>query len=291
MVVAEPSESLAGELRRLLPELRQVAGEDRQVTVCFDRGGWSPALFADITEAGFGLLTWRKGPAPDLTADAFTTMTCADDRGRAHKYHLADTTVTLDINDGPRQGQTVSLRQVTRRVPARHGTTRQIHALTTRNDLAPGEVCWRLTSRWREENHFRYARTHFALDALDSCAAAPDDPDRMVPNPAKKAATAEAQRDTSLAALRNPAPGQPVTITNQMINALNALVETAWQELQAAQDAAAAVPARIRLGEIAPDMVRLEAEVEQITHAIRMAACNARNHPRPGARRPLRPRR
>jgi hypothetical protein len=45
--------------------------------------------------------------------------------------------------------------------------------------------------------------------------------------------------------------------------------------LHAAQDAAAAVPARVRLGEIAPDMVRLEAEVKQITHAIRMAACNA----------------
>src|SRR5260370_1838061 len=37
----------------------------------------------------------------------------------------------------------------------------------------------------------------------------------------------------------------------------------------------AAVPARIRPGEIAPDMARLEGEVKQITHAIRMAACNA----------------
>ena len=144
-----------------------------------------------------------------------------------------------------------------------------------------------MTSRWREENYFRYARTHFALDALDSHAAAPDDPDRKVPNPAKKAAAAqvrraealttlaEAQRDASLAALRDPAPGQPVTITNQMINALDAPAEAAWRELQAAEDAAAAVPARIRLGEIAPDMVRLEAEVKQITHAIRMAAYNA----------------
>jgi hypothetical protein len=70
-------------------------------------------------------------------------------------------------------------------------------------------------------------------------------------------------------------PGQPVTITNQMINTLDAPAEAAWRELQAAQDAAAAVPARTRLGEIAPDMVRLEAEVKQITHAIRMAACNA----------------
>ena len=287
MVAAEPSDSLAGELRRLLPQLRQVVGKGRRVTVCFDRGGWSPALFADITAAGFDLLTWRKGPAPDLPAGQFTTITCADDRGRQHAYDLADTTITLTISDGPRKGQTVSLRQVTRRVPAKAGGTRQIHALTTRTDLAAGEVCWRLTSRWREENYFRYARTHFALDALDSYAATPDDPDRKVPNPAKKtaaaqvrhaeilAAAAEAQRDASLAALRNPAPGQPVTITNQMINALDAPVEAGWAELQAAQDAAAAVPARIRLGEIAPDMVRLEAEVKQITHAIRMAAYNA----------------
>ena len=56
MVVAEPSDSLARELRRLLPQLRQVVGQDRRVTVCFDRGGWSPALFADITGAGFDLL-------------------------------------------------------------------------------------------------------------------------------------------------------------------------------------------------------------------------------------------
>src|SRR5271165_351714 len=287
MVVAEPSDSLAGELRRLLPQLRQVVGQDRRVTVCFDRGGWSPALFADITGAGFDLLTWRKGPAPDLPADAFTTITCADDRGREHKYDLADTMVTLRISDGPRKGQTVSLRQVSRRVPARGGGTRQIHALTSRTDLAAGEVCWRLTSRWREENYFRYARTHFALDALDSHAATPDDPGRLVPNPAKKAAAgqvrhaeilaaaAQAQRDASLAALRNPAPGQPVTITNQMISALDAPVEAAYRELDEADTAAAATPSRVPLGTLAPDMMRLEAEIKQITHAIRMTACNA----------------
>jgi hypothetical protein len=286
MVVAEPSGSLAGELKRLLPQLRQVVGDGRRVTVRFDRGGWSPALFADITEAGFGLLTGRKGPSPDLPAAEFTTITCTDDRGCRHEYDLADTMVTLTIREGPRKGQAVRLRQVTRRVPARGGT-RQIHALTSRTDLAAGEVCRRLTSRWREENYFRYARTHFALDALDSHAATPDDPGRKVPNPAKKAAAAQirraeilaaaarAQRDASLAALRNPAPGQPVTITNQMINALDAPVQAAWAELHAAQDAAAAVPARIRLGEIAPDMARLEAEIKQITHAIRMAAFNA----------------
>ena len=287
MVVAEPSDSLAGELRRLLPALRGIAGEERRVTVCFDRGGWSPALFADITAAGFDVLTWRKGTAPDLPAEEFTTITCTDDRGRAHEYDLADTTVELGISDGPRKGQTVTLRQVTRLVPARRGATRQIHALTSRDDLTAGEVCWRMSSRWREENYFRYARTRFALDALDSYAASPDDPDRMVPNPARKTAAArirqaeaaaqaaETARDAALLQLRSPAPGQAAYLSNQVINALAAPVEAAYRELEQAEDAAAAIPARIPLGTLAPDMVRLDAETKQITHAIRMAAYNA----------------
>jgi hypothetical protein len=287
MVVAEPSQSLAGQLRALLPDLRQVVGEGRRVTVCFDRGGWSPALFADITGAGFDLLTYRKGPAPDLPAAAFTKLTCTDDRGRAHEYQLADTIVALEIAEGPHKGQTVSLRQVTRRVQGRHGTIRQVHTLTSRTDLPAGEVCWRMSSRWREENYFRYARTHFALDALDSYAAVPDDPDRLVPSPAKKAAAArvrraeaaagaaEAGRDASLLELRSPAPGQAVLVTNQQVNKLNAPVRAAYGELEAAETAAAATPARVRLGDLAPDMVRLDAETKQITHAIRMAAYNA----------------
>ena len=193
----------------------------------------------------------------------------------------------LGISDGPRKGQTVTLRQVTRLVPARAGGTRQIHALTSRDDLTAGEVCWRLSSRWREENYFRYARTRFALDALDSYAAAPDDPDRTVPNPARKTAAArvrqadaaaqaaEAARDAALLQLRSPAPGQAAWISNQVINALDAPVEAAYQELEHADQAAAAVPARVPLGELAPDMVRLDAETKQITHAIRMAAYNA----------------
>jgi len=287
MVIAEPSDSLAGELRRLLPQLRRIVGEGRRVTVCFDRGGWSPALFADITGAGFDVLTWRKGAAPDLPAEVFASVACTDDRGRRHDYELAEAAVELGISQGPRKGQTVTLRQVSRRVPAKGGGTRQIHALTSRDDLTAGEVCWRLSSRWREENYFRYARTRFALDALDSHAAAPDDPGRMVPNPARKTAAArvrraeaaaraaETARDAALLQLRSPAPGQAAWISNQVINALAAPVEAACRDLEEADTAAAATPARVPLGTLAPDMVRLDAEVKQITHAVRMAAYNA----------------
>jgi transposase-like protein len=286
MVVAEPSQSLAGELKGLLPKLRQIVGDGRRVTVCFDRGGWSPAVFADILHAGFDLLTYRKGPAADLPAAAFTKVTCQDDRGREHEYSLASTLISLDITEGPRKGQQVSLWQVTRRVPARRGQHRQIHTLTSRHDLPAADVCWRMSARWREENYFRYARTHFALDALDSYAAVPDNPHRMVPSPAKKAAAArarqaeaataaaEATRDAALLKLRSPAPGQAVLLTNQLLNALQAPVEAAYRELSEAEAAAAATPARVQLSDLAPDMMRLDAETKQITHAIRMAAYN-----------------
>jgi hypothetical protein len=221
----------------------------------------------------------------------FSVVECADDRGRQHRYEVAGTDIEVTINDGPHKGRRLELRQVTRLVAARGGatsrSTRQIHMVTTRRDLDAGPACWRMTSRWREENYFRYGRTHYALDALDSYAAAPDDPDRMVPNPAKKQAAAhvrraeyftglaEAERDARLAAIRNPKPGTASYLTNPVLNALNAPVERAWAELDAAAGAAAEVPARIPLGDIAPDMMRLEAEVKQITHAIRMAAFNA----------------
>jgi hypothetical protein len=109
----------------------------------------------------------------------------------------------------------------------------------------------------------------------------------MVPNPAKKTAAArvrqaeaaaeaaEAARDAALLQLRSPAPGQAAWLSNQVINALAAPVEAACRELEEADTAAAATPARVPLGTLSPDIVRLEAEVKQITHAIRMAAYNA----------------
>jgi hypothetical protein len=52
VVMAQPSSSLAAQIRELLPVLRQIAGKDRRPVLGFDRGGWSPELFADIIDAG-----------------------------------------------------------------------------------------------------------------------------------------------------------------------------------------------------------------------------------------------
>src|SRR5258706_4127763 len=64
MVVAEPSESLAGELKRLLPRLRQVVGEERRGSPSVDRTCRAPPRIARHVHGRVDLLPPRKGPAP-----------------------------------------------------------------------------------------------------------------------------------------------------------------------------------------------------------------------------------
>ena len=287
VVMAEPSNSLAAQIRKLLPDLRGICGDGARPLLCFDRGGWSPDLFAHVIAAGFDLLTYRKEQPgktiPDVDDDKFAVVTHTGD-GRQRSYDLAGTRIELPVTSGEHKGETLDLRQVTRRDKGR-----QIHILTSRDTAAlpAAGVVWKMTGRWREENYFRYARAHFALDALDSYAAAPDDQDRKVPNPAKKTAAAAVKaarkaladagtaRQRKLDALRSPAPGTTAVITNAMIARLDAPVDAARRKLQTAQDEAKAVPAKIPLSQHNPDMVKLDAQTKLITHAIRMAAYNA----------------
>ena len=159
--------------------------------VGFDRGGWSPTLFADLDAAGFDTLTWRKGATADIDEHAFAEHIHTDEHGRTHTWRLADTEVTLDIADGPRTGEVFAMRQISLFETA---GTRQMHILTTRRDLPAAEIRYRMGSRWRQENHYRYARIHFDLDSHDTYRAADDDPTRMVPNPAKKPAYRRSKR-------------------------------------------------------------------------------------------------
>ena len=283
VVMATPGASLASELRRLVPTLRAVVGDSRRVLVAFDRGGWSPALFAHLHTAGFDVLTWRKGPAPDQPAEAFTQVRHTDTNGVEHSWDLADTMVDLPLADTP-GAVTFRMRQVTR-LDTKKGRTRQVHVLTTRTDLTPGEVVYRMGMRWRQENHFRYARMRFDLDSHDSYDHAEDDPARSVPNPAKARTRADvtaarahldrarARADADLLALRSPTPGgDGVTITNAMLKHLTAEVRAAEADLSAAQQANRATPTRLPLAQVNPGQQTLDVNTKLITHAVKIAA-------------------
>lgn len=266
VVPGTPGASLAAELTGLLPELRRVIGPGTRATVVFDRGGWSPETFAHIISAGFDVLTYRKGSYEPLPAEAFGVHEVTDDDGRHRSFTLAEHTVELPYGRGKgKDSGTVRLRQIHKLVDG----GRQIAVLTSRTDLTPAELVWRLAGRWRQENYFRYARQHYALDTLDTYADKPDDLTRLVPNPAKKTANDTVQ--ATAAKLEHAQAGLDAATEAAAITAL----QNAHHAHEEAKALRRSTPSHVPLGDVRPHSRLLDEERKLLTHAIRMSAYNA----------------
>jgi hypothetical protein len=210
LITAEANAGLVEMLPRILDEVRLAVGE-RRLTIVFDRGGWSPRLFAQILERNFDILTYRKAPKPRVPRRSFHTHSGTFD-GKTETYLLADQTIHLRLPGNKR----LALRQVTRL--AEDGQ-HQTPIVTSRRDLPTIEVARRMFDRWRQENFFKYLREEYALDALVEYDVAPGDPQREVPNPARKTldielratrmALAELQASYGAAAFDNPEQSRP----------------------------------------------------------------------------------
>ena len=163
----------------------------------------------------------------------------------------------------------------------------QIPILTSNTRLAASAVVWRMAGRWRQEGYFKYARTHFALDALDAYTDQPDDPARMVPNPAKKTArntvararTHLASANADLADAINDAvteAGRPGHHGTALVNPKPSQgVSAATDQLADAVAASRATPSHVPLGQVRPGARLLDEETKLLTHGIRMSAYNA----------------
>ena len=179
VVTAEFNEGLVQMLPVLLKEVRALVGPRRRVTVVFDRGGWSPKLFAKLIEAQFDILTYRKGRWKNIPATQFVRCVKRID-GRKVSYDLNDRNIRV-------LKERLRLRQITRLSASGHQTP----IVTSRWDLPAVVLAYRMFERWRQENFFKYLSEEFALDALVDYEAEPVDPERTVPNPERRKADKE----------------------------------------------------------------------------------------------------
>ena len=266
---ADPGQSLAGELRLTTEKVRELLGPDARPTICFDRGGWSPKLFGELSLCGFDVLTYKKGSATPEPREAFAEAHFVDDAGHDHAYLLSDHPVSLPYDSGR---HTFSCRQITR-LDEKSGHQTQI--ITTRTDPDAALLAYAMFSRWREENFFRYTRAHYGLDALDAYATVPDDPGRLVANPARRDAArsvAEARREIAAAQAHE---GQGALAGRAVDPEIAAAFSDAGVELNRREEETRALPVKVPLGEVRPDAVRLDVERKRIMDAIRMATYNA----------------
>ncbi len=169
VVSSEMNAGLTQVLEPILEDVKGLVPSDRRLTVIFDRGGYSPKLFVRLIEAGFDVITYRKGKFRKLRRRCFkrerrqingkwyTYELC--DRGRVKVGRLRTKRKRRTGDGGP---QFLWLRQVT----VLRADGRQTHILTSRTDLNAVEVSYWMFNRWRQENFFKYMKEEFALDAL-----------------------------------------------------------------------------------------------------------------------------
>ena len=273
VVPTEANQGLVTILPKILAEARRLVGQ-RRVTVVFDRGGWSPSLFAKLIADGFDLLTYRKGKVRRVTKSLFSHHEATFD-GQPVRYLLADTGIRL------RSG--LRLRQVTRLSDDGH----QTHIVTSRRDLPALEIAYRMFERWRQENFFKYLREEYALDALVDYATETADADREVPNPVRAKLDAELKKaQVELAALQSTY-GQAALTNEEAVrrtmrgfkianSALGGEILEALGKVADLQRRRAAVPARIPVQQIsATEVVKLAVERKHLTDLLKMVAYQA----------------
>lgn len=273
VVPTEANRGLVEMLPSLLEEVRGLVGQ-RRVTVVFDRGGWSPRLFKKLINEGFDILTYRKAPRRSVARKRFKMHTGEID-GRTLRYRLAD--------QGIRLGCGLRLRQVTRLTKEGHQTP----IVTSRRDLSALEVAYRMFSRWRQENFFKYLREEYALDALISYGVEAADAAREVPNPARaridtqlrlaRAKLQELEAQYGLDALLNPEELRRTMRGFKIANAESGrrIVE-ALKKVADLEHRRSTIPARIPVGEVVPGEVRkLEVERKHLTDLLKMVAYQA----------------
>ena len=280
LVTSDLNAGLTKMLPVVLAEAKAIVGEGQRLTIVFDRGGYSPKLFADLAGAGFDLLTYRKGVKEPVAQDAFEKITFEVD-GKTHTWDVHD---AREVAIGTKRTKTknraaepwLRMRQVTR---LREGGEKQTQVLTTRTDLAPEEVLDRMFSRWRQENFFKYMKAEFSLDALSEYGAEKlsDSADR--PNPDRRLLKRERQRvkvrlEKLLARLgeeveENEESRRRTVRGLKIANAdLRREIEEVTNDLEELTSAIAAVPKRVA----ATDLVQLKRHRRLVVDAIKMVA-------------------
>jgi hypothetical protein len=272
VVTAEANAGMVTMLPKILQEARALVGK-RRITVVFDRGGWSPKLFAKIVAARFDILTYRKGSFRRPPRRCFRKYTAVF-RGRRVAYDLADQEIRL------LKGK-LRLRQVTRLSENGHQTP----IVTSRTDLRPVEVAYRMFERWRQENFFKYLRDEFAIDALIDYETEPDDATREVPNPrwAKVDAKLRATRDRIAAITRRIGADATIKELGLPRKRRALLDRSTRRELGAAvanamklEGRRAAIPRRIPVGKRTEgEVIKLSTERKHLSNVLKMIAYQA----------------
>jgi hypothetical protein len=279
VITAEANEGLSKMLIPVLDEVRTVIG-DRRATVVFDRGGWKQTLFLSlIKDKNWDILTYRKGKTPNVAERSFQEHT-ANINGQNVKYKLSEKRVTF------LKGK-LQLRQITKLSDNGH----QTHILTSKEGTPAAEIAYWMFNRWRQENFFKYMEEEFALDALVAYGTEPvANPNRMVPNPKRKAideqlkiakaAVAKLEQKYGAAVLENEELARPTMRGFKIANAaeIGKPLRDALNKVKSIKEQRESIPKRVPVSATKTEgemPVQLQTETKRLSDSFKMVAYQA----------------
>ena len=136
------------------PELLDNDPLRHRFTLVFDREGYSPDFLQRMKAQRIACLTYHKFPGEDWPEQAFTPSQVCLPSGEVVTMNLAERGTCLSNRLWVRE-----LRKLTDR-----GHQTAILCTDYRGEVAP--LAMAMFARWSQENFFKYAREHFALDRL-----------------------------------------------------------------------------------------------------------------------------
>jgi hypothetical protein len=186
VVTHEVNAQLTQVLEPILSDVRKLIPQEQRVTVAFDRGGFSPKLFARLHAQGYDVLTYRKGRKRPLPRSRFTVQG-QQIEGVWREYEICDRP-RVPVGKRPTGGSLEDGGKYfwMREVRVWRADGRQTSILTHRLDLSAVEVAYRMFNRWCQENYLKYMAAEFELDALVEYGADPVSPELDRPNPRRK---------------------------------------------------------------------------------------------------------
>jgi hypothetical protein len=270
LITAEANDSLLSMIdSELIPHIKALAGDGR-VTLIFDREGWSPKSFAQWYEKGVDVITYRKGKYDPWPQECFVE-TCSRIADQPITYRLGERSVMI--------GKNFWIREVRRLCESGHQTS----VMTTRQDLSAERIAYRMFSRWKQENFFRYMRHEYNVDHLLTYDVEAADGERLVPCPeykekskeisSMKADLKKLQKEYGQRAFENKEAERPSMRGFNIANAgYKSKIRLLQEQIEKAKMALKQMPQKVPLKSIAEDheIVRLEKERKYLSDAVKM---------------------
>ena len=152
-------------------------------TVIFDREGFSPQFFAELTEQRLGVLTYHKYPGELWPAEEFSPQAVRLPTGEVVPRALAE------------RGTRLSNGLWMREVRERSADGSQSSMLSNHRGLDLTQIAVWLPARWSQENFLKYMREHFGLDRLIEHGTQPLPETTVVVNPAHRRVDQQVRRE------------------------------------------------------------------------------------------------